>query len=444
MINISAELKDAIESFGYNKSLSIRLNDLDISSDLISQDSVSLVQGLSSRDNYSIGNTLCSELNFSIINNKNRYTDISFYNNIINVTANIQTQLGVTRTVSFGSFICQRPTITNTGKIDIRAYDYMIKLETSGDRFLDSLDYPISLLDFMRAACEYVGIAHNIADDIVNANFQIKKRPSSTKLTIRSLMNKALELAGGNAQINLNTNEFEVVYLTDTEYEIPTKVHFDSVKIQDYQIALISCIVASNGENADIKYGDETGYVYYIDNNDLIYDCTDEEIYNALGNILPKLSNINYKPFELNIKRGLMFLQPCDIVSFEYDNITYKVPILERTLTGIYLEDSLSASGSEDRDKLRDDNVTGGQIASTFNSYISGNRPSAFKTYYTDENYSKLSEIGAILSDGSTEIVFKPLYQNGLLAGFKTNFDINFPNTNIPHPYDWGEDDVEQ
>lgn len=430
MIAISDELRESIESFGDEKSLNISLQNTNITSDLISQGSVSMTQGLSSKDNYSIGNTICTELNFSIINNKNRYTESSFYNKDVSVEMNIKTKEGNNLQLNCGKYICQRPTITNSGKIDIRAFDYMIKFEVNSNKFLNTLTYPITLVEFIRKACEYVGIEHNVADDIVNADFLIKQRPESQKITLRNIVGMALSIAGGNGRINTESNKFEVVYLEDSGYIVSNGVHLSTIEIEDYQIAQIGCIVASNKENRDVIYGDRDSYVYYMDSNELIYGNTDDEIVNMLGNILPKISNIDYKPFKLHIMRGLIFLQPGDIVSYVYNGKTYKAPILERTLTGIYLEDDLAASGSEDRDRLRQDTVSSGQVSGIMSGGYDRYNLTSTKRYL-DSTGTVIVAMGMYHSNIDKELIFKPNVFGGEYLGMETNFQDIISNTDL-------------
>lgn len=430
MINISDSLRKSLESFGDDKSLRISLEILDITSDLISQNSVSLKQGLSSKDNYSIGNTICSEIKFSIINNANKYTSMSFYNKNITVELDINTKSGEKLTLGCGKYICQRPKITNSGKIEITGYDYMLKFEVNSDKFLNTLTYPITLVEFMRKACEYVGIEHNIPDNITNANFQIKGRPESQKYTIRELMGMALSIAGGNGRINIENNKFEVAYLTESGYTIPDSVHFNSVEIDDYQIAQIGCVVASNKENTDIIYGDRDSFVYYMDSNELIYNSTDEEIVNMLGNVLPRLANIDYKPFNINIMRGLVFLQPGDIISYYYNGKEYKAPIFERTLTGIYQQDNLAAAGTEDRDRLRETSVSSGQVSGIASSGYDKYTLTATKRYL-DANGENIVAMGMYHSNIDKELIFKPNIFNGAYIGMQTNFQDDISNTDL-------------
>lgn len=427
MLNISDKLKRSLESFGDKKSIKIKLGDLDITSDLISQSSVKLDQGLSSKDNYSIGNTICSELNFSIINNKNKYTNNSFFNKEVTVQVEIETSTGEILELNCGTYICQRPTISNSGKIDIKAYDKMMKLDINSDAFLNTLNYPISLTDFLKKACNYVGIECNIASDIVNGDFKIKSRPESQKFTLRELVGMALQIAGGNGRINISNNNFEVVYLTETNYTIPESVHFDVISIEDYLPAQIECVVASNKENKDIVYGERSGFVYYIDGNELFYSSTDEEILNALGRILGKLSNIVYNPYSISIKRGLIFLQPGDIISFTYNGKTYKGPILDRTLDGLYLSDEISASGSEDRDKLRQSTISSGQVSGMISSGVSAyNLISTHR--YLDETGSTILAMGMRHSNINEELIFKPHMEGDAYLGMETNFQAEITN----------------
>lgn len=430
MINISEEIKSLIESFGVKKSLVIRLGDLDITSDLISQDSVNISQGLSSKDNYSIGNTICSELNFAIINNKNKYTESSFYNKEVSVQMLIENEAGTELRMNCGKYICQRPTITNTGKIDIRAYDFMMKFEINSDRFLNTLTYPITLKEFIGKACEYVGIEHNLTNDIANATFEIKNRPESQKFTLRNIMSMAIAMTGGNGRINLESNKFEIVYLEDTNYTIPDSVHLNSIEIQDYQIAKIECIVVSNKENKDIIYGNRESYVYYMDNNELIYSNTDEEIVNMLGQILPRLENIDYKPFSITIGRGLIFLQPGDIISYVFNGKTYKAPILDRTLEGVYLADNLEASGSEDRDKLRSDSISSGQVSGIASAGYDNYNLTSTKRYM-NETGTNIIAMGMYHSNIDKELIFKPSIFGNEYLGMETNFQEIISNTEL-------------
>lgn len=430
MINVGYDIMRSLESFGDTKSLRIDLEVLDITSDLISQNSVSLKQGLSSKDNYSVGNTICSEIKFGIINTGNKYTDKSFYNKTITVTVVIDTLDGNHLELPCGKYICQRPKITNSGKIEITGYDYMIKFDINSDRFLNTLTYPIRLVEFIRKACDYAGVDHDVDSNIINADFEIKERPESQKYTMREILGMALALAGGNGRINIENNRFEVAYLKESGYTIPQSVHFSKLEIDDYDVASIGCIAASNKENKDVIYGDRDSFVYYIDNNELIYGNTDEEIVNMLSNILPALSDIDYKPFKLDIMRGLIFLQPGDIITYEYNNRAYKAPIFERTLTGLYAEDSLSASGTEDRDTLRKDTVSSGQVSGIASAGYSRYTLTSTKRYL-DETGRNIIAMGMCHSNINKELIFKPKIFEGNYIGMETNFQDDIVNTDL-------------
>lgn len=430
MLNIDESIKRSLESFGYKKSILINLEVADITSDLISQDSLTITQGLSSKDNYSVGNTICSELNFSIINNNNKYSESSFFNKVVSVKANIETADRIIKEFNCGKYICQRPKINNSGKIDIIAYDFMIKLDVNADRFLNTLTYPIKTVDFIRKACEYVGIEHDVPDDITNGDFMIKSRPESQKLNLRNLMSMALSIVGGNGRINIDTNKFEVAYLTDVNYKIPNSVHLDTIEIEDYNIAQIECVVASNKEDKDVIYGDRDSFVYYMDNNELIYGNTDEEIVNMLGRVLPRLQNINYKPFSLSIKRGLMFIQPGDIISYEYNGKEYKAPVLSRTCKGIYLEDTIEADGSENRDRLREDTISSGQVSGIASSGFDRYSLTSTKRYF-DSTGEVIIAMGMYHSNVDKELIFKPDIFAGEYLGMETNFQEKISNSDI-------------
>lgn len=428
MLPVSTWIMTSLESWGDEKNIHISLGGLNVTPDLISEGSVSLEQGLSSKDNYSIGNTICSEFKFSLINTKNKYTDSSFYDQPVVVTLTMHTKEGRDLTMDCGQYICQRPTIKNTGRIDIRAYDEMIKFEKSSEECLNSITYPISLVDFMRRLCAYAGVKSDIREDITNGTFMIKQRPESQKLTLRDLMGMALTIAGGNGRINIVRNTFEVAYVENSGYTIPDGVHISTVEIENFPTATIDCVVASNSQNEDIVYGNKNGFVYYIDNNELLYGWTDEEIVNMLSGVLYRLRNIVYRPFKLGIKRGLIFLQPGDIVSFTYNNRTYTAPILERRLIGLYREDSLSATGTEDRDRLRDRQVSSGQVSEMISGAY-GNYNLVTTTRYLNKSGTEIIAMGMKHSNLEKELIFKPVIFEGQYLGMQTNFQDGIENT---------------
>jgi hypothetical protein len=433
MLDIDESIKTAIESWSNSKNLTLYIGENTFENRQLSEGSVSLKQGLTQDSTYTIGNTICSELDFSIINVSGKYKASDIVDQRVKVKLTIDRNEETEKELYFGEYNCDRPENNSNGKIDVIAYDDIIKLEKNADEFLNTINFPIELREFMIKICEYAGISQNIGTDIVNATFSIKSRPDSQKLTLRNLMNNALTIAAGNGIINPLTNNFEVKYLTKTGYTINDSVHVDSLTTSSFHVADYTGVVAYNSENKAIIYGSKTN-VYYIDNNDLIYDNTDEEIVNMIANVLNTIKDAPYVPFEMKLKRGLLFLQPGDIITVRErvgsEYYLVNVPILDRTLTGIYKEDELKAGGSIDTNSYTSDNITSSQVNSIINNLYNKYSLTSTKRYLNSEG-TEVEAMGMYHSNVGKELIFKPIFEGEKYIGMQTNFSDSILNTDL-------------
>lgn len=76
------------------------------------------------------------------------------------------------------------------------------------------------------------------------------------------------------------------------------------------------------------------------------------------------------------------------------------------------------------------------QVSTVVSNVNTATKPGSFKVYFTDETYSMLSGLGAVLANQSNELKYKPIYANGLLGNIETNFGVTFGVVNIPQPID--------
>ena len=252
---------------------------------------------------------------------------------------------------------------------DLICYDKMYDiLNTNVASWYNSLEFPITIKDMRDSFFDYLGISQ-LETELINDDFIVNGHyRADNELYGREIIESICELNGVFGHIN-RYDEFVYISLpAQDSIEYPYYVNGSS-DYEDYITSEITKIsLATNSGDESIVVGNE-GNTYYMQPNPLTYEKdNDLDLITALDNLLEKISQFTYRPFNVTTY-GNPMLQIGTSVTF---NTRYK-PInsfvMSRTLKGIQaLKDTFSAKGLKNYPK--DTNSKMNQIDRTKNTTV--------------------------------------------------------------------------
>lgn len=324
-------------------------------------------------------------------------------------------QSGVTNWVTVGYFKGKKPErLLRTEVIEFTAYDRMQLFDVLADEFIDSLTFPMTVINLFNALMTYIGLTRVNGDGINNVtNIQIAENPFVHGVTCRQILAWIAETYCCYIRINADGNVQTRWYRDQTStYSIDGDNYFD-INLDESSAPVIDSVRVSNSQ-------EDTGFIYPVGGNNVIYQIIDNPILwnmptadrtTVMTNMVSRFSAFGaYTPCAVNAV-GNWMVEVGDIIEVGYDNgSAVNMPIFSKTLTwNGGCSDTYECTGKTDRTELteaqKQQYETGGQLANK----------------YTIRSGVDITEQGVTISGGK----YLKLISGGVLDVQSTNFTIS-------------------
>lgn len=252
---------------------------------------------------------------------------------------------------------------------EIVAYDKMYDIINADvAEWYNNLEFPMSMKEFRTSFVSYFDL-EQVENVLINDDMVIDKTIDTVELSGRDVARAICETNACFGYINRD-GEFDYIILRKTGEELYpsdmlypgnnlyplanedatniSKRHYISCKYEDFVTGLIEAVeVRPEEESAGAIVGNESGNIYVLSGNFLLYGKTVVELEAIARNILSIVEDIQYRPAEISaignpticIGGGICLNTKNEIIN------TY---VLQRVLSGIQgLRDSYSAEGVE-------------------------------------------------------------------------------------------------
>lgn len=251
--------------------------------------------------------------------------------------------------VDMGYFIAQKPEKIKETKINVTAYDRLVKFDEVIDDLLETLDYPIGLVELLDSICVVAGV-NRVEGDYINADWEVKGRLNGENLTGRMVLQYIAEAAAGFCRMRAD-GLLELVQWKDIGFEINNSI-YNSLETAEFVTDYINRVELKVTENdIGVIVGEGTNALV-IENNVLLYGDSDEELRPYVENIYDYASTVSYQPFTVEmvqnplIRAGDVF----NIVSRSGEVV--KAYVMNRTMDGGI--DTYEATGDQQRSTQND------------------------------------------------------------------------------------------
>ena len=262
---------------------------------------------------------------------------------------------GTVQWVTVGHFIGTRPErIHNVEIIDFSAMDFMQKFNVPADDWLNSLTYPMTVLQMFQSLCTYCGVGYAAGDELAN----IKARSFSeapikqTGLMCKTILAAIAEACGCYARINAAGN-CQMVWFSDhtSDYvltgdeEFPPVVTYDENDPDLFAIDVISVKQTEDDIGAEYPVG-STGNTYIIVDNPFLVTANATEVTNYIVPLYNRIHGFGgYLPVSLSAI-GCMLLEAGDIITITANGSTMSMPVFcKSTVWNGSLTDGLECTG---------------------------------------------------------------------------------------------------
>lgn len=249
---------------------------------------------------------------------------------------------------SFGFFYIDTIN-TRDGKTSVTAYDAMSLFDVSAKKFLNRINYPITLYELLENLCENVNVP--LANSsITNGSARIVGEIALSNGTLRNLLSYIAEIAAGYARITEN-EELEIAKYTDaditldnTKYISCWAAEYATNPVTEVILSSSAGDVSSSGVDLAAENGDRAGEQnqYVISDNPVLSAATGWQ--NIANNIYEELENVAYTPTEIAL------LSDNDINVGDVINVNgIKTVVMSKTMKPSGA--TLSSSGNQNRDQ---------------------------------------------------------------------------------------------
>ena len=332
--------------------------------DDIEQGGISISSLLNSSTNLKIGEAISQQISIPLLNT-DALTGIIW-------TAEFKVEYGIevngdTYWITLGYFTGVKPNLyVGDQVVNFTAFDRMQKFERIADDWLDSLTYPMTVLQMLKSLCDFCGVGWRAGDELPN----IKNRSYSTApvvqrgLTCREILAAIAEACGCYAKID-NEGYCKLIWFANhtSDYSLTGDEEF-SVRIfknsigktweglEDYrwidlegltwsdlegmrnQFRIDGIRVTITEDDVGVLYPDGmVGNIYQIVDNPFLMTSNDSDVVNYIVPIYTRLNNIGgYIPVNVT-SIGCALIEAGDIVNIEADGEVVSMPIFSKNAT---------------------------------------------------------------------------------------------------------------
>ena len=295
------------------------------------------------------------------------------------------------------------------GKTSVVAYDSMSVFDVNADKFISTIEYPVTLYSLLQNLCAKAGIQLS-NESITNGGINITKKISLSGGTLRNLLSYISATASCYAYINVD-GELQLSEYKNTEINIDN-TQYVSCWLGEYTTDIVERVTLSTPDaeisvdNPDINTSSETVNTYVIYDNPVINSCSDRT--SIANGILEKIVDLSYTPSEIMLFRDYG-INAGDIITV---NGT-KTIVMEKTMkpSGV----TISATGNQSRDLYvsneKQKSIQNNYDASTAKNEADSAVKTASETKESLSEYVKTSNLSASIdtyinsSSGTASIV---------------------------------------
>ena len=246
--------------------------------------------------------------------------------------------------LDMGYFLADKPEKLKETKISVTAYDRLIKFDLVVDAWLDSLPYPVTLLDMLNGLCNVVGV-ETVTTSFLNSNWTVKGRIDGENVTGRTILQYIAEAACGFCRMRPD-GRLELISYSNTGFSIDNSI-YNSIETAEFVTDLIDKVQLRVTEN-DIGVVVGTGTnALVIENNLLLYGDTDAELRPCVTNIYDAVSMISYQPYTLKMFQNPKIRAGDILTVTTRSGDTVAAYVMNRTLQGGI--DTYEAVGNQKR-----------------------------------------------------------------------------------------------
>lgn len=298
--------------------------DFVIDDSMVQTDTLKISESLCSDENLNFGSCECSQMEITISGLDQNIAGKEF-----------------SLTESFGGYemIMGLYTVNSTpkqGDKDTRkiiAYDRMKRFDVDVSGWYNLIEFPISLREFRKSLCEFVGVPE-FPDSLINDDMVIEKTLEPTSLNGRDVLKYICQINGtfGNINKNGQLRYISVPQKNDIMDEISI---YQSVESEEYSVPDIDTvrIRQEEGDIGGSSVGDGQN-VYIIEGNPLVYGKTTSELIQIANNIRSVISGLEYCPAIVRTN-GSPWYEVGDRIQIKTSDGVINTIIMSRTFTRI-------------------------------------------------------------------------------------------------------------
>lgn len=229
----------------------------------------------------------------------------------------------------------------------IIAYDRMKRFDADVSGWYNLVDFPISLKDFRKSLCEFVGVPE-FPDDLVNDDMVIEKTLDPTSLKGRDMLQYICQINGVFGSINKN-GQLQYISVPKKDDVMDEVKVYQSVESEEYSVPDIDTVMIrqEEGDIGGSSVGDGQN-VYIIEGNPLVYGKTTSELIPIANNIRSVISGLEYCPASINTN-GSPWYEVGDRLKIKTSDGVINTIIMSRTFTGIQgAMDTYKSTGNQE------------------------------------------------------------------------------------------------
>lgn len=383
MLNVSEATKQAFMSDVSHKSMRVVFPELGLSYDnsSIEVETLKLTEAISNKDSVEFVGCIASRLDVNIYG-----INADIKNRIIQVFISADD----TDEIPIFNGIVDSAVISSDSMFkDIVAYDVLYSKGNSDVVNWYNSQFPNkeskkTLKELRDSLCAYLGI-NQVETVLPNDEIVIGKKYEPKSLKCISVLKSICQLNGCCGIINrqglfeyryirmpssIVLNPSTMTFPSATTYPVFSNISYifnfyEKMKFEEYFVKPMKRVqIRSNEKDSGVTVGSDSGNKYIIQANILANGLLPSVAEAAALNILNKLSNVKYHPFDAK-NNGMPFIEVGDSIKYIVPNRsgaygTDAFTILSRTLSGVQiLKDNYNSKGNEEQSEfITDLNIT--------------------------------------------------------------------------------------
>ena len=359
MIEISSEQKRILLENGVNKNWQIMIYDgneyiTTIPISCMVDSSLAISESLCSAQSLEVG--ACEASVFSVKLANLDVTELKDKKIVVKLNA-VQNEVSIE--LDMGTYyVDDVPHENNTWFYNLVAYDSMILFDVNIHEWYESLNFPMTLLQFRTALCAYIGVETAAGQHLPLDDLVIPKSTTNANLTGRQALKAICEINGAFGHFN---RQNQLVFITLNDESVITfsgggEDHYkDAATHENWSVPEFDAAIAYSIDNEQgIVYPSQGGFnALMLSDNFLCYNLSNTDLARVARTMYEAFEGITYTAHDTPIQ-GRPWLEVGDRITLVSDYESIDTYILERTLTGFQaVSDKLTAKATDTRKEDR-------------------------------------------------------------------------------------------